>query len=151
MEILDGGSKISWTEEIYDTPSYVHVKMESIPSADSEQNFIMKDRTFPKEVPDWSNLKVIHRNTLPPRSSFVIYDNATDALTRDFTKSKWLSLSGTWRFHLAKSPFEAPPGFFESAFDTGTWADIKVPGMWQLQSHGKGPQYVAASEYGCLD
>ena len=97
-------------------------------------------QTFPAALPDWSNLAVLHRNTLPPRANFLIYDNVEDALRRDVAKSKTLSLSGTWKFILSKSPFEAPPNFFEPKFDVVEWADIKVPGMWQLQGFGKGPQ-----------
>jgi beta-galactosidase len=48
--------------------------------------------------------------------------------------------SGTWKFSLAKSPFDAPSDFFEKNFDAEKWGDIKVPGMWQLQGYGKGPQ-----------
>lgn len=96
--------------------------------------------TFPKELPDWSNLEVLHRNTLPPRANFFLFDSEEDALTRDVAKAKALSLSGTWKFNLAKSPFDAPSDFFEEKFDAGKWGDIQVPGMWQLQGYGKGPQ-----------
>jgi beta-galactosidase len=95
---------------------------------------------FPKSLPDWSNLDVIHRNTLPPRASFYLYSNVSDALRRDFAKSKTHSLSGTWKFNVAKSPFDAPIGFEDPKFDIGAWADINVPGMWQLQGFGRGPQ-----------
>jgi beta-galactosidase len=98
--------------------------------------------TFPKELPDWSNLEVLHRNTLPPRASFFLFDNSEDALTRDVARAKSYSLSGTWKFSLAKSPFDAPSNFFEEKFDVGSWGDIQVPGMWQLQGYGKGPQLV---------
>jgi beta-galactosidase len=99
--------------------------------------------TFPKGLPDWSNLEVIHKNTLPPRASFHLYDNEANALTRDTTKSRSLSLSGTWKFSLAKSPFDAPLDFFEKKFDAQKWGKIEVPGMWQLQGYGKGPRYVS--------
>jgi beta-galactosidase len=96
--------------------------------------------TFPTSLPDWSNLHVLHKNTLPPRASFFVYENASDAYTRDVTKSRTLSLSGKWKFHLVKSPFDAPPDFFDPKFDPTSWGSIKVPGMWQLQGYGKGPQ-----------
>lgn len=84
---------------------------------------------------------MLHRNTLPPRASFFIYSNVKDALERNVPKSKTLCLSGTWKFHLAKGPFSAPPDFFEQKkFDVADWPDIQVPGMWQLQGFGKGPQ-----------
>lgn len=97
-------------------------------------------QTFPKELPDWSNLAVIHRNTLPPRSTFFLYDNASDAQTLDVSKTKTISLNGTWKFSLANSPFDAPADFFTDNFDVSAWGNIKVPGMWQLQGYGKGPQ-----------
>lgn len=96
--------------------------------------------TFPTATPDWSNIEVLHRNTLPPRASFFVYDDVKHALKRDVSKSKTLSLSGTWKFDLAKGPFAAPPDFFEDKFEVAQWGDIKVPGMWQPQGYGKGPQ-----------
>lgn len=98
--------------------------------------------TFPSGLPDWSNLKIIHKNTLPPRSSFYVYETAAEALTRDPEKSKKVSLSGKWKFNLANSPFDAPSDFQDPNYDVGKWGDIEVPGMWQLQGYGKGPQYV---------
>ena len=92
--------------------------------------------------PDWSNLEVIHRNTLPPRSHFFLYDNEADALTHDTTRAKAQCLSGKWKFALSKSPFEGPREFFRRDFDTYGFTDINVPGMWQLQGHGKGPHYT---------
>ncbi|KFY30002.1 hypothetical protein V494_08327, partial [Pseudogymnoascus sp. VKM F-4513 (FW-928)] len=97
----------------------------------------------PIDKPDWSNLAVLHKNTLHPRGTFHIYPNEKDALTRDVSKSRTLSLSGTWKFQLTPSPFS--PGaedFQASDFDASEWVDIAVPGMWQLQGHGKGPQYT---------
>jgi beta-galactosidase len=105
----------------------------------NKNGLLAENHTHPKEVPDWSNLGVIHKNALPPRASFFIYDNYTDALTRDPLRSKTLSLSGTWKFSLFKSPFDAPP-FYEPDFDARAWGSIEVPGMWQLQGFGKGPQ-----------
>ncbi|KAF2732251.1 intracellular beta-galactosidase BgaD [Polyplosphaeria fusca] len=98
--------------------------------------------THPSGTPDWSNLNVLHRNTLPPRAYFHNYYKESDALAYDVAKSKTLSLSGTWKFYHAKSPFEAPDNFDPSSFDTSSWADIAVPGMWQLQGFGKGPHYT---------
>ncbi|TAQ86601.1 hypothetical protein B7494_g5077 [Chlorociboria aeruginascens] len=96
--------------------------------------------THPVAKPDWSNLDVIHRNTLPPRSSFHVYSNHTDALSFDPSRREELSLSGTWKFYLSDNPFEAPS--VTSSLDTSKWGDIEVPGMWQLQGYGKGPQYT---------
>jgi beta-galactosidase len=97
--------------------------------------------TFPAIKPDWNNLSVIHRNTLPPRSSFFNYTSSKNALTYDPSKAEALCLNGTWKFHFANSPFKAPVNFFEDGFDSSKWNDITVPSMWQLEGYGK-PSYT---------
>ncbi|EMC93789.1 glycoside hydrolase family 2 protein [Baudoinia panamericana UAMH 10762] len=93
-------------------------------------------------LPDWANLSVIHRNTMPPRSNFVICQTEEDALSREVSKASAHCLSGKWRFHLSNTPLEAPTGFEDVNFDTSRWSQITVPGMWQLQGFGKGPHYT---------
>ncbi|EUC32828.1 glycoside hydrolase family 2 protein [Bipolaris zeicola 26-R-13] len=102
----------------------------------------MASGQHPQSVPDWNNLQVLHKNTLPARAYFHNYTSEADALNADLTKSSTHSLSGTWKFHHSYSPFEAPEGFESTTFDTSSWSDIAVPGMWQLQGFGKGPQYT---------
>lgn len=97
--------------------------------------------TFPEAKPDWSNVDVIHRGTLPPRSYFHLYDNESKALNADQSESCAVSLSGTWKFQHSDSPFSAPQGFEESSFDAANWKDIQVPGHWQLQGWGH-PHYT---------
>ncbi|KAF2474955.1 uncharacterized protein BDR25DRAFT_384390 [Lindgomyces ingoldianus] len=96
----------------------------------------------PAAVPDWNNLNVLHKNTLPPRAYFNVFPSESDALTYDAGKAKSLCLSGAWKFQHSLSPFEAPEGFQAPSFDTTSWSDIAVPGMWQLQGFGKGPHYT---------
>ncbi|KAI1371226.1 glycoside hydrolase family 2 protein [Hypoxylon crocopeplum] len=98
--------------------------------------------SHPKSRPDWNNLTIIHRNTLPPRANFHVYNSAQDALASDITKPNTYCLSGTWKFDLAANPFEVPRRFEDPAFDTTGWDDITVPSMWQLNGHGKGPHYT---------
>jgi beta-galactosidase len=88
---------------------------------------------FPESKPDWSNVEVFRRNTLPPRSYFFSYENEADALAADSARSCSVLLSGTWKFHHANSPFEAPEGFALPEYDSSKWSDIQVPGHWQLQ------------------
>lgn len=104
---------------------------------------------MPNETtPDWNNLKVIHRNTLLPRTSFFNYQNETDALTRnlDLSMSHSLGDKGKWLFQLSNSPLEDNIDFHTKDFTTLSsspeWKHITVPGMWQLQGFGKGPQYT---------
>lgn len=57
-------------------------------------------------------------------------------------RSRAALLSGTWGFDLSTSPFQGPRDFYRTDFDHEKWELIKVPGMWQLQGFGKGPQYT---------
>ncbi|KAE9411499.1 intracellular beta-galactosidase BgaD [Gymnopus androsaceus JB14] len=98
--------------------------------------------TYPAAQPDWCNLKVLQRSRLPHRASFFSYRNEEDALTYDYeTLSTSKSLNGTWKFNLVDNPLNAPEGFESPKFDTSAWADITIPGMWQLQGWPR-PQYT---------
>ncbi|KAF3764315.1 family 2 glycoside hydrolase [Cryphonectria parasitica EP155] len=77
-----------------------------------------------KQKPDYSNEAVFRRNCLPARSYFI--------------PDTSLLLNGSWDFHYASTPLEAPEP--EAVRDTA-WANLKVPGHWQLQGYGK-PWYT---------
>jgi beta-galactosidase len=101
---------------------------------------------FPPSTPHWNNLSILHENTLPPRASFVPYPDVYSALSSSLSSSPpstfVQSLSGTWNFHLSNSPFTAPENFHLRDHDVSKWGTIQVPGMWQLQGYGRGPQYT---------
>lgn len=94
---------------------------------------------FPRNLPDWNNLKIIHRNTEPPRAHFIPCSNRSEALNfnRELS-SLYKSLNGTWKFRYDSSPFEAPSWDADNPWD---WDDVQVPGMWQLQGYGR-PLYT---------
>lgn len=94
--------------------------------------------TFPGLLPDWSNLEVLHRNTLPARAHFYQYATEEAALTFDREQGEFHSLNGTWKFHYDASPLDAPSW---EGVDTSSWDDIEVPGMWQTQGYGH-PHYT---------
>ena len=104
--------------------------------------FIATMSVFPATVPDWNNLQVIHRNTLPPRPHFFVYDDERSALSRDTKVARTKCLSGTWKFNLSKTPLEGPSHFYAQDFDASGFDDVKVPGMWQCQGYGEGPHYA---------
>jgi beta-galactosidase/evolved beta-galactosidase subunit alpha len=57
-------------------------------------------------------------------------------------RSPWeLSLNGTWRFHYASTPAEAPPNYAADAYDDAGWGDLPVPGNWQMYGYGR-PHYT---------
>jgi len=51
-------------------------------------------------------------------------------------------LNGSWKFHLAPCPEEVPAGFQNDNFDISGWANIIVPGNWQLQGFDDIPIYT---------
>ncbi|MBP2478892.1 beta-galactosidase [Crossiella equi] len=65
---------------------------------------------------------------LPPRAAF-----RSDA--------RRLDLGGTWRFHLAPGPAQAPEGVAREDFDDSAWTELPVPAHWQLHGHGS-PAYT---------
>ena len=92
-------------------------------------------------APDWNNLQVIHRGTLPPRAHVDFYLDEASAVAATPSQRVRKSLNGPWRFRLDPSPFVAP------AWDTAdptAWKTVEVPGMWQLQGFGN-PQYTNQS------
>ncbi|OBT81229.1 hypothetical protein VE02_09979 [Pseudogymnoascus sp. 03VT05] len=95
---------------------------------------------FHSSRPDWSNIDVIHRGVLPPRSYFFLYETESSALNNSRDLSQSINLSGVWKFHHSANPFEAPDHLENRTHDTTNWKDIRVPGHWQLQGWGK-PHY----------
>ncbi|KAH7141294.1 glycosyl hydrolases family 2, TIM barrel domain-containing protein [Dactylonectria estremocensis] len=72
--------------------------------------------------PDYSNEAVFRRNCLPTRTYYIPETS--------------LLLNGSWDFHMASTPLEAPEPAEEVA-----WEKLNVPGHWQLQGHGR-PWYT---------
>jgi beta-galactosidase len=52
-----------------------------------------------------------------------------------------IDLDGTWRFRLVPTVQQSTVGFEAADFDDASWADIVVPGHWQLQGWGS-PAYT---------
>ncbi|OAA52923.1 Glycoside hydrolase family 2, TIM barrel [Cordyceps fumosorosea ARSEF 2679] len=82
------------------------------------------DETVQDGTPDYANQAVFRRNTLPPRSYWI--------------PETALSLNGTWNFHYAESPLQAPE---IRDCKPGDWRTIPVPAHWQLEGYGR-PQYT---------
>jgi beta-galactosidase len=86
---------------------------------------------------EWDDPSVLHRNALPPHATMMVYPTSELARRGDRTASPWFrSLNGVWRFHYSPSPAARPAGFERPSFDTSTWAEVPVPGNWELQGHG---------------
>ncbi|MFB9377259.1 glycoside hydrolase family 2 TIM barrel-domain containing protein [Kineococcus gynurae] len=61
-------------------------------------------------------------------------------VSRASTDAPELDLDGPWRFQL-HGRADAPEALADPDLDDGSWAEIAVPGHWQLQGHGS-PAYT---------
>lgn len=89
-------------------------------------------------LPDWENPQQVGINKLPAHATLIPYPDETAALTcRQDESPYFLLLNGQWQFKLVANPNAAPNGFYRPDFDTTAWANITVPGNWQMQGYDK--------------
>ncbi len=94
-------------------------------------------------VKDWENPLITGRNKQPAHVLMGAYPDAATALSCNRQSSSYVrSLNGVWKFHLATCPEKAPQGFFAENYDASNWANITVPGNWQLQGYDDIPIYT---------
>lgn len=101
-----------------------------------------------RDAPDWENPYVTQIDRLPSRAVLTPFDTAEEALRnaaleigRD--RSPYIRvLDGTWKFGWAKRPEERAKDFWKPDFDVSGWADIAVPGCWQVQGDYDPPIYT---------
>lgn len=91
-----------------------------------------------KDVPYWKDLTILSVNKEKPRTTFMSYDSAAGATTYDYEKSPYYYLlNGTWKFFFTDDYRKLPEGITGETFDVNSWADIQVPGNWELQGYGE--------------
>ena len=83
------------------------------------------------------NPALVEENQEPPHVPLTAFDTIQSALSHRWGESPYYQdLNGAWKFHLADNPIEAPKDFYMQNYDIEDWADIKVPGTWQMQGWG---------------
>ena len=89
------------------------------------------------EKPYWQDIQVISVNKEAPRSSFMTYGDRATALTARYENSPYYQLlNGIWKFYFVDSYRQLPAGITDPSTDTSNWADITVPGNWEVQGFG---------------
>jgi beta-galactosidase len=64
------------------------------------------------------------------------FGDVSSALVGDRTASQYyLSLNGTWKFHIANKPSLRDTTFYRDGADVSSWGNIQVPGNWQTQGY----------------
>ena len=91
---------------------------------------------------EWQDLQVNQVNRYTPHADFFGYENRALALQGDKTQSnRHLSLDGNWQFLWSEAVAQRPADFFRPGYDDSKWAQMPVPGLWELNGYGD-PVYV---------
>ncbi len=82
-----------------------------------------------RKLEPWQDPEVFQENRLPMHTSFVTDQQQT------------LSLNGRWRFHWSETVEKRLKGFEAINYNDAGWAEMPVPGLWELNGYGN-PVYV---------
>jgi len=86
---------------------------------------------------DWENPAVFARGQEEPHATLMPFHTPEEAVKNQLKTSRYcLLLNGTWKFHFADIPEEAPADFYRTDYDVSNWHNIIVPGNWQMQGFG---------------
>ncbi|MFC4808685.1 glycoside hydrolase family 2 TIM barrel-domain containing protein [Paenibacillus sp. GCM10023250] len=93
--------------------------------------------------PEWNNNPdIFELNRMKAHATLIPFASVEEALQGDRSASRSrLSLNGTWKFAFAENPASRIADFYADGYDHSDWADIQVPGHWQLQGYDY-PQYT---------
>lgn len=86
---------------------------------------------------DWENPEVFEINKEEPHATFVPYSSEAQALTNNEQNSSLVkSLNGSWKFNFVTNVASRPLDFYKSNVDVSEWANIAVPGNWEMSGYG---------------
>lgn len=86
-------------------------------------------KIYGQQIPDWENPEIIGVNKEKYHSTLTLPSKKAE-------NGAIISLNGKWKFHWSKNPWTRPTNFYKSDFDAAGWAEIVVPGNWQMQGFG---------------
>lgn len=88
-------------------------------------------------IPYWQDVNVTGVNTERPRTDFMVYELLNNATTQRYENSRcYQSLNGTWKFLYVDAYKQLPEGVTQPTYNTASWANITVPGNWEMQGFG---------------
>lgn len=86
---------------------------------------------------DWENPSVVDIGKEKPHVNFMLFNNAKDAISDDFSRSEnYKSLNGSWKFNYVDQYKDRPVDFLNTGFNDGGWANLTVPSNWELNGFG---------------
>ncbi len=90
----------------------------------------------------WQLPELTHINRLPARATLHPFATASQARTRDQSKSPWVrSLDGDWKFKLYDRPGSVPPSAVSPKTKDAKWDSIPVPSNWTMHGYSA-PHYT---------
>lgn len=92
---------------------------------------------------EWSDPVVNEINRLPMHSNYFAYETESLALKGVKENStNFMTLNGLWKFNWVKNADMRSTDFIAINYNDKGWADMPVPGMWELNGFGD-PVYVS--------
>lgn len=86
---------------------------------------------------EWQDTKVNQLNRAPMRSSYFAFEDQKAALSGVKESSEnFMSLHGKWKFQWVKDATDRPTDFYKTDFNTKSWGEISVPGIWEMNGYG---------------
>lgn len=91
---------------------------------------------------EWQNPQINAMNRAPMHTNYFAYENNTLAQQGEKQSSaNYMSLNGLWKFNWVKDAEMRPTDFWKVAYNDKGWAEMPVPGVWELNGYGD-PIYV---------
>ena len=90
-----------------------------------------------QQLPEWQDPSVVERNQEDTHVPIVPYASLEQALADRRLDSPFFQLlNGSWKFHWAPTPQDAPRDFFRDDYSAADWKEIRVPSCWQMEGYG---------------
>lgn len=87
---------------------------------------------------EWENPLVFEWNKEKAHVDLMLYDNKSDALLDDYSRSSYhKSLNGKWSFLYASSIENSNKNFYKIGINDSDWSEIDVPSNWELKGFGE--------------
>ena len=91
---------------------------------------------------EWKDPNVNEVNRAPMHTNYFAFETEDAALKGCKESSvNFMTLNGTWKFNWVKDADARPTDFYQVGFNDKGWANIPVPGIWELNGFGD-PIYV---------
>lgn len=91
---------------------------------------------------EWQDPNINAVNRSPMHTNYFAYASPEEAQAGiKENSSNFMTLNGMWKFNWVKDADARPTDFFRTDFNDKGWADLQVPGVWELNGYGD-PIYV---------